>query len=264
MDKIYWGTGQFVLGAVSGTIAVSVFALAIHLENMYMSFSTAISGVFLPRVTAMVATNKSDKELSDLFIRTGRIQYGVLLIILCGFIVFGKQFLRLWVGNEYDDVYFISILFFVPLLIPLIQNVGISILQARNQMKFRSLLYICIAFVSLIAQIILAKRYNAVGCAIAISMSLLLGHGFIMNWYYQKKQRLEIVRFWKEIIKMSFVPILISLIGYIVVANIEINNWLLLVFAVTIYGLLYIPCFWKFSLSDSERTMISEPLKRLF
>lgn len=51
MDRIYWSTGQFVLGAYVGTAAVAVFAVAIQLEHMYMSFSTAISGVFLPKVT---------------------------------------------------------------------------------------------------------------------------------------------------------------------------------------------------------------------
>ena len=53
MDRIYWSTGQFVLGAFAGTAAVAVFAVAIQLQHMYMSFSTAISGVFLPKVTAM-------------------------------------------------------------------------------------------------------------------------------------------------------------------------------------------------------------------
>ena len=51
MDRIYWGTGQFVLGATVGTAAVAVFAVAIYLKDMYYSFSTSISGVFLPKVT---------------------------------------------------------------------------------------------------------------------------------------------------------------------------------------------------------------------
>ncbi|EKC45638.1 hypothetical protein OBE_16754, partial [human gut metagenome] len=37
-----------------------------------------------------------------------------------------------------------------PLTIPLIQNLGITILQARNQMEFRSILYIIIAFIKFI------------------------------------------------------------------------------------------------------------------
>ena len=77
-----------------GTVAVAVFAVAIQLQGMYMMFSTAIVGVFLPRVTAMVTKNNDKKELSDLFIRTGRVQYVVMAFILSGFIVFGKYFIR--------------------------------------------------------------------------------------------------------------------------------------------------------------------------
>ena len=64
IDRIYWSTGQFVLGAKVGTAAVAIFAVAIQLQQMYMAFSTAISGVFLPKVTAMVARgahNKADR-----------------------------------------------------------------------------------------------------------------------------------------------------------------------------------------------------------
>lgn len=68
MDRIYWSTGQFVLGIYRGTAVVAVYAIAIQLLNMYMMFSTAISGVFLPRVTAMVSRHSSERDISDLFI----------------------------------------------------------------------------------------------------------------------------------------------------------------------------------------------------
>ena len=149
MDRIYWSTGQFVLGMFAGAMAVAVYAIAIQLEHIFMSFSTAITNVFLPKITAMVARGHSEKEISDLFIRTGRIQYLVMAFILTGFILFGKQFVILWAGSAYEEAYYISLLFFIPLTVPLIQNLGITILQARNQMKFRSSLYVVIAICSL-------------------------------------------------------------------------------------------------------------------
>ena len=103
MDRIYWSTGQFVLGMFSGAVAVAIYAVAIQLEHIFMSFSTAISGVFLPKVTAMVAKGNSEKEISDLFIRTGRIQYLIMAFILTGFILFGKQFVILWAGSGYEE-----------------------------------------------------------------------------------------------------------------------------------------------------------------
>ena len=120
MDRIYWSTGQFVLGAFAGPAAVAVFAVAIQLQHMYMSLSTAISGVFLPKVTAMAVKDSDGKAISDLFIKTGRIQYCIMALVLTGFFLFGRPFIRLWAGEGYDDAYTIAMLFFVPLTIPLV------------------------------------------------------------------------------------------------------------------------------------------------
>lgn len=263
MDKIYWSTGQFVLGAVSGTIAVSVFAVAIQLESMYMQFSTAISSVFLPKVTAMVTKENDDKNLSDLFIKTGRLQYIVLCFILCGFIVFGRYFVRLWAGPEYSDAYIITLLFFMSLLIPLIQNLGITILQAKNQMKFRSVLYIGIAIFALFFEIVLANKMGGIGCAIAIAGALFLGQGLIMNIYYKTVQHINIGRFWYEIGKMSICPLIISVLSFVVIKHIVIENWGQFIVCILVFSIVYLPLVWVFSMNQSERQLITQPLNRI-
>lgn len=263
MDKIYWSTGQFVLGAVSGTIAVSVFAIAIQLEGMYMTFSTAISSVFLPKVTGMVTLNDNHEQISNLFIRTGRIQNIIMLGILTGFIVFGKRFIILWAGVEYSNAYYMTLAFFIALYVPLIQNLGITILQARNQMKFRSVLYIILACCALVAEIVFAKMWGGIGCAIAISVALLLGQGLIMNIYYNKCQQINIGEFWKEILKMDIAPLLLAFVGYIIFNHVIVGvTWLNLVVSGVIYGLLYLGLCYLFSLNVEEKELFFAPFKR--
>ena len=261
MDRIYWSTGQFVLGAFVGTAAVAVFAVAIQLEHIYMQFSTAIAGVFLPKVTSMVARNNNREEISNLFIRTGRIQFIVIALILTGFIVFGRNFINLWAGSDYDSAYAISLLFFVSLAIPMIQNLGITILQARNQMMFRSLLYIVIAVVSLVFQIVLAKQYGGLGCAISIAGALFLGQGLIMNIYYHKRQGLDIISFWSEILKMSIIPLILGLSATFIFRSIVLDSWLSLGAAIAVFLVIYIPLFFCFSMNQSERDLFVKPLK---
>lgn len=261
MDRIYWSTGQFVLGAFVGTAAVAVFAVAIQLEHIYMQFSTAIAGVFLPKVTSMVARNNNREEISNLFIRTGRIQFIVIALILTGFIVFGRNFINLWAGSDYDSAYAITLLFFVSLAIPMIQNLGITILQARNQMMFRSLLYIVIAVVSLVFQIVLAKQYGGLGCAISIAGALFLGQGLIMNIYYHKKQGLDIISFWSEILKMSIIPLIFGLSATFIFRSIVLDSWLSLGAAIAVFLVIYIPLFFCFSMNQSERDLFVKPLK---
>lgn len=263
MNKVYWSTGQFVLAAVSGTIAVAIFAVAIQLHSMYMQFSSAISSVFLPRITRMVATGNDHKEISNLFIRTGRIQNIIMCIILFGFFVFGKPFVVLWAGIEYEESYIIALLFFVALYVPLIQNLGISILQARNQMKFRSLLYILIAAFSLLLQIILAKLYGVIGCAIAVAGALILGQGLLMNIYYNRKQDLDIIQFWKEIIKMNIAPLVFSVVFYICVHNIGLDNWSSFLLYLIIYVVIYCVIAYYLSINKEEKQMISSIIRKI-
>lgn len=263
MDRVYWSTGQFVLGAYAGTAVVAVYAVAIQLQQMYMSFSTAISGVFLPKVTAMAVKDSDGKAISDLFIKTGRIQYCIMALVLTGFFLFGRQFIRLWAGVGYDDAYTIAMLFFVPLTVPLIQNLGITILQARNQMKFRSLLYLFISLASLGAQIPLSKYYGGIGCAVAIAGALTLGQIIIMNVYYQARQRINIVRFWLEILKMSIVPAILTVAAYYALQQFALDSVLELCLGIFLYLLVYLPLFFALSMNAYERDLILQPVKRL-
>lgn len=264
MDRIYWGTGQFILGMYVGTTAIAVFSIAISLQNMYMSFSASIANVFLPKITKMITEGQSEKTISDLFIKTGRIQFIIISFVLVGFIIFGQQFVVLWAGKNYIESYIIALLFFIPLTVPLVQTVGITILQARNQMKFRSLLYIWIAFCSLGLQFLLAKKYGGIGVGIGISFGLLLGQIIIMNIYYYKKQKIDIPHFWKEIGKMSIVPLILGTSVYYLSTFFIINTIMDLFLGILLFSIAYIPLFWMFSMNKFEKDLFGTPVKKLF
>jgi O-antigen/teichoic acid export membrane protein len=263
IDRLFWSSGQLVLGAYLGTAAVAVFAVGIQLEQMYMGFSTAISGVFLPRVTGMATREKSEKEISDLFVRTGRIQFVVMAFILTGFILFGHQFIILWAGPDYKDTYYIALFFFIPLTIPLVQNIGITILQARNQIRFRAVLYLVIAVLSLIGQLLVVKKYGGIGSAAVIGFSLVIGHTVIMNIYYYQKQHIDIPKFWKEIGKMSVTPLILGATTFSILQFVDIGSVLRLTISIVLFSSVYIPLFWFFSMNNYERDLLYQPFKKI-
>lgn len=264
MDKVYWSTGQFVLGAVVGTIAISIYAVGIQLQSLYLQLSNAISSVFLPRVTGIVALNNDSKEISDMFIRTGRIQNIIMISILMGFIALGRPFIILWAGQEYADAYIIALLFFISLYVPLIQSLGITILQARNQMRFRSLAYIIIAMFALVFQFLFAKIWGTVGCAIAVSGALLIGQGLIMNIYYKRKQNIDINAFWRQILLMDVVPIIVTIAFVCILHNRTIDSWFSFIMWGAIYILVYFPLFYRFGINNEEKALLLSPIRKFF
>ena len=262
MDNIYWSSGQIILGAMAGTAVVAVYAIAIQLQNIYMSFSTAINGLFLPQMTALVVKGDNKVAISDIFIKIGRLQYCIMALILSGFFLFGKQFIELWAGKGYDQAYTIALLFFLALTIPLIQNMGIVILQARNQMKFRCLTFLGISLSSLAFQIPLSKHYGGIGCATAIAIALLLGQGIIMNIYYQRKQKINIIRFWFEIFKMSIIPAILTVVAYQILQHYSLDSIAKLTAGITLYLVAYTPLFIALSMNSYEKNLILKPIKK--
>ena len=214
MDKVYWGTGQFVLGIVSGTMQVAVYAIAMHFMMMYMNMSTAISGVILPKVTMMVASRASANELTDLMIRVGRLQYLIVGLIFTMFALVGRQFIYLWAGPTYEAAYPIVLLLMAALLIPLVQNVGIAILQAMNLNRYRMMVYTICAFVALAASFPMAEKFGGIGCAVTTAAALFISTGFIMNRYYARVIHLGIGRFWKSIFSMTTGFIIFFAVGF--------------------------------------------------
>ena len=132
-------------------------------------------------------------------------------------------------------------------------------------MKFRSLLYIIIALASFGLSVMLAKPYGGYGCAFATSLALLLGQVIIMNVYYQYKQHIDIIMFWKEIAKMSCVPLLFIIIGLFVINSslLGMISYVKFIAFGLFFSIVYGIAFWTFSMNKDERNLIMSPLVKL-
>lgn len=239
VDKVNWSVDNFILGAVSGTIAVSIYSIASTLNQLFINLSTAISGVLLPKMSKLIANNASSEQLTDEMIKVGRIQNYVIFLMCSGLILFGKQFIKLWVGDGFEESYYVALLLIVPVCFPLIQNLGISIMQAMNRFKFKSVSTSIMAVFNVIISVFLAKKMGAIGAAIGSSIALIVCNIFIINIYYYKALKLDVIRFWKDIFK-QVVPFVIPIIFILLVMRVLIlSSWVGLIVYGCIYTLMY-------------------------
>ena len=263
IDRVYWGTDRIIIGKFIGPLSIGIYSIASVFNNIYMSLSIAISGVLFPRINRLVVEKKYN-HLSDMFIRIGRIQYILLGLISSGFIIFGNEFIYLWLGKGYTEVYKIALWIMIPLTIPLIQNTGIAIMQARNQHQFRSIVYFFIAILNVIVSIILVKNYGAIGCAVATGISFTIGNVIIINVYYWKKVDIDIPLFWNNILKMSIPIVLTMILGYLL--NYFIKDFSILNFILkgSIYTIVYGILMWIMGMNKEEKTEILKPIRKIF
>ena len=256
VTKLWWNSGQFLLGIFSTTVAIAIYSLAIQFKFYYESFAVAISGVFLPKLTAMNTAHVTDKEMTSIFIKVGRLQYIILSLIFTGFFLFGKTFIILWAGNDYINTYYITLMLFLPLALIDTQTIGITILQAKNKHAFRSIVYLGIAVICCTLSIPLIKKYGAFGCAIGTSSALIIGNIFIMNWYYYRKAGLNIFRFWLELLKMTPGILLPTFLMWFMLKNYAIPNFINLFIFICLYTLIYFLSMYFLSFNKYEKKLI--------
>jgi len=256
VGQFQWRAGQVILGKTAGLTEVAIYGVGILLGTYYGAFSTAISGVFLPRATKMTVKEANPAELTDMMTRIGRFSLIVLLLILGGFLLYGRQFVQLWVGPTYEDSWVIAIIIMFSYTLPLVQSFGNSILEARSMFAFKALTYISLIVIGTGIGAWMSLSLGPVGIIYGSAGGWLLSQ-VVMNVYYSRVIGLEILRFFRELLSgVGPVFAVVLLFGF-VIDFIPGNGWINLSVKIVLFGLLYCSLVYRFGMKASERSVIT-------
>jgi len=264
VDQINWSIDKYIIARFYGAASVAVYSVGASLNNYYVTISSTISNVFSPRINKMVSAETDDESLTDLMIKVGRIQFFVLSLVFSGLVFFGEYFIvGYYAGTGYEDAYKIALILCTPVSIPLIQTMGLEIQRAKNKHRFRSVVYLIMAFLNLMISIPLCKSFGAIGCAIGTAIGIVLANVIIMNIYYHKKLGLNMIRFWKSIFRILPSEIIPVLFGVILLKVVKVDKpWEFLVFG-ALYVLVFFASVWFLGMNDFEKNLIKEPVSRI-
>ena len=168
--------------------------------------------MFQPQVVRMVVNKDTPSLLTDLVIRVGRWQFILVGMVIAGFVLFGKDFLTLWVGGEMLDAWYIFLIIAPFNAVPLVQTICISIMNAYDKRIYRSIVLVFSSILNIIVTIFLVKLIGLWGAPIGIAFTYLIGHVIVMNIYYAKNIKLEVGRMFREIISRSGWCILVAFV----------------------------------------------------
>ena len=260
VGQLYNATDIAMIGAVPAlaTTGVAVYNIGATFNTIELGITTGVSNLLAARTNKMVFSGASTHELSDLMIRAGRIQAYIITLIISGFIAFGQPFLLFYAGEGYEDAYWVAILLMVPNMIPLLESLCLTIIIAENRHRFRSLVYLFIAISNVIGTWILLQYKGIVGAAAMTAISVLIGHGMIMNWYYYKKIGLDIPRFWKEIFKIMIIPVVMCVVTVSISVVVNFYSVLVLLSGIIIYTVLFCVLNWRFVMNSYEKEIVTQ------
>ncbi|UXR33070.1 oligosaccharide flippase family protein [Staphylococcus simulans] len=265
IEQLTLNSGQMILGAINGTVAVAVYVIAVQFVKIFQQFATSINNVTFPGFSMLVVEGASNERLLQQMVRISRIQLIVLSFILSGFVIFGENFIVIWAGQDFRPAYLMTVILMFTITFQLSQLPAVSIIQAHNRQTFRFMALAITLVLAMISAVILAPKYSGYGVSLSIAAFSFIGYTLIMNVYYHRKIGLNMYRFWFEMSKIWLPMIISTVIYYFIyqwIAQLLGKGLVVLGINIIVYVILYSVVLWTVIMNQSERQMGMQVIQR--
>lgn len=250
-----------LLGMFANSTEISLFSLGMSIEGMVYVLSSALNGLFLPKVSRL--SHEGDiNAITDLMIRVGRIQFFVISLIFFGFVILGQDFLNLWVGEKFHNTYFVVLLLIGTNMVSLTQHVASDLVYAENKVRYTATLTFVASGLALLGSVLLAPTMGAVGCALSFfgAMSLNL---FQLNVFYKKKLHVDVGRFFRKChYKLLPSMCLVSVCFWGIKQYVLADTWGMLILFGSLYSLAVVTLDYLFLFNSEEKSIIRNFIHR--
>jgi len=251
-----------ILGAVSGTASISIFGIAASLEGNVYTIASAISDLFLPKVTRIVVKNGASNNLLELMIKVGRIQLSIIGLITIGFISIGKDFILLWMGKDYILSYYSAILLILPTILYLPQQIGNTAIVALNKVKLQAYVFIVMASINIVFSVLFSYLWGVFGASLSIFVSYLI-RCIGLNIIYYREMNIDIIKFFKEChIKLMLPLLLVLAIGLGVNYSLPNVNWSTFMLKGILVIITYFIILWVLGFNKYEKDLIKNSMNQ--
>ena len=248
-----------ILGALSGSTAIAILGIAITLEGYTYTFANAINGMFLPKVSRIVA--QEDGDVLPLMIKIGRIQIYIIGLIVFGVACLGKDFINLWVGDGFKESYWCAVLIILPSFFHLPQMIGSETIYAKNKVKKMAVVFVIMAVVNLLGAFMLAKPLGALGICISVCVAYLV-RTIGMDIIFYKDLNIDIFTFFRQTFLRMLIPLSIAfLLGIFISLYISIEGWLGFLIKGFCFLLEFSLLMYIFAMDESEKILITQTIK---
>ena len=260
-QRFIFNLAPTILGMVSNSREIALFSPANSLEGYFYLFAAAVNGLFLARVSRYVA-NRQDDELFRLMVRVGRYQLAVMGLLFIGFICIGKDFMRVWMGEEYIGAAVCAVLMFIPDLLLFTQQIANDMVIAKNEVRHYAFSNIGMALTCVLLSFPLSARFGALGSCIAIAASYMFTFVY-MNIVYKKRLNLDIFLFFRKCYASFVLPYIIALfVSFAAVSRIPLGGWKGVGVKAAVITVIYGAAIWFMALNTEEKQFFRRILIR--
>ncbi len=247
-----------ILGIVANTTAIAIFGVVTTIEQYSYLLTTAINGMFMPKISRIYAGNDEGSDIMPLMIKVGRFQFALNGLIVVGFATVGRSFIRLWMGNDFAAAYLGILLVIIPGIFFNSLQIANTAMVLKNKVKAQALITVATGCFNVICSFVLSSRYGALGACFSIFLAYFL-RAILYHIVHKKIMKLDIMNFIKKCyLRMAPAVIITLFFGILLNSFMADGGWLLLIIKTVLLTLVYAVTLFCFCLTKAEKKVFWE------
>lgn len=251
-QRLVFSITPSILGVVASSTAIAVFGIVATIEGYTYTVTGALNGMFMPRVARIYSSDRATEQVFPLLLGVGKFQFAVNGLIIAGFAVIGKDFIRLWMGPGYEQAYYGILLVTIPGLFYNSLEVANTAMVVQKKVKVQAEIGMGVGLINVILSFWLSGRWGVVGAC----WSIFAAYSFRAIAYLAviwKKMKLDIPRFVMKCYVAMGIPIIAAIILTSLLITKEIDGWAMLIMKGAVVTVVYAVMVFAVGLDAGER-----------
>lgn len=233
-SRLVFNITPSILGMFVSATEVGAFGIVSTIEGYVYMVTTAINGMFMPKIARIYAHTDTEEDIMPLMMRVGKFQYALNGLLIIGFAIVGQSFLQLWLPDEYlmfkNEIYWGILAVIVPGIFFNSLQIANTAMTVDNKVKWNALVSVVTGVVNVVLCVILSHFFGMIGAAGAICISYFL-RVIVLNVIFHKKMHFNMPLFMRKVYLRFSIPALLAL-GAGLVMNYFITSLSFIVFLI--------------------------------
>lgn len=181
-DQLRFSVDGWMVAAFVAVSAVTHYAIASRLSQAFLALLIALLGILSPWFSQLLGSSDFD-GIRRVFVLGTRLSASISTIVACSLILYGRPFIKAWMGSNYLDAYWPLVLLVAAIYLDVAQQPSVSYLFGLSRHRFLAWLTCAEAIANVALSIYWAQKYALIGVALGTLAPMLIAKVLVQPTY---------------------------------------------------------------------------------
>ena len=253
---------HLVITAFVNLRSVTHYSVAMRLFECLTELITQMVGVVGPMFSQ--DEGRGDYEaIRRKFLFVTKISLYVAIFLGGTTVIYTRDFIRRWMGPEFNDSYTVLVIIIIPLILAMMQRPVNPLLYGISKHKYITYANLIEGLANLVLSLAFVRRYGITGVAMGTAIPMAVMAVVAQPVYACRAIRLPLRRYADLIVNNALIALLALALGWLLAGPFSAPHYGYLTACVSVQALIYWPVAIRFGFTPEERAVVLRVIQEM-